>query len=290
MTHTILRWFGIYITLVEPWAQLLRQRVFRKQKIIKHHIFSSIWSSIKSEIPTVENNTSCPLNNEVVDAAVIVDQTVSSIITDAKWDFSKAVSCIPTVIKERIFGCHIPSDLRPDSRVWVHSANGEFSSKIAYEFKRPKGMLKEWWQWLWSKSITPSKSCFVWKLLHNKLWNWLGLKLNFSYPILCWNDVWSLCNNFGAGQCKSVVGAVVIYVLNVTWLARNKIRFHNAKMNFSAATSYIMEVVSLAGSVSSVTKNSNMQDFIILKSFKVTIRPPKAPVIIEVIWKPPPRN
>ncbi|XP_058775252.1 uncharacterized protein LOC131649507 [Vicia villosa] len=227
---------------VEPWAHFLRQRVFRKQNIIKHHIFSSIWASIKPEMPTMENNTSwllgcgskislwydawcgSPLSNDLVDAAGIVDQIVRSIITDGKWDFSKVVSCIPTAIKERISGCHIPFDLRPDSKVWVHSASGEFSSKIAYEFKRPKGFLKEWWQWLWSKSIPPSKSCLVWKLLHNKvpmdeqwrrrnfafpsrcnlcneaeettphlffnykfssqLWHWLSLKLNFSFPIL----------------------------------------------------------------------------------------------------------
>ncbi|XP_058783723.1 uncharacterized protein LOC131658448 [Vicia villosa] len=222
-----------------------------------------------------------PLHTELAYAAAIIDQKVSSIITDGRWDFSKFVSCIPIALKERILSCHIPFDLRPDSKVWMHSVTGEFFAKIAYDFKRPKGLHKAWWQWLWSKSIPPLKSCFVWKLLHNKVptdeqWRW--------------NDVWSLCNKYGAGQCKSVVGAAVIYVLNVIWLTRNKFRFHNAGMNFSAATSYIMDAVSLAGSASSTAKHLNVHDFIILKSFKVSIRPPKAPVIMEVIWKPPPRN
>ncbi|XP_058759058.1 uncharacterized protein LOC131632300 [Vicia villosa] len=124
----------------------------------------------------------------------------------------------------------------------------------------------------------------------SQLWKWLCYKLNFFYPILGWNDVWSLCNKFGASQCKNVIEAAVIYVLNSIWLARNKIRFQSTKMNFSTATSYIMEAVSLAGSVALATKHLNMHEFTIINSFKVIMRPLKAPNNMEVIWKPPSRN
>jgi hypothetical protein len=39
------------------WAILLKDRVFRKGKTIQHHIFSSIWSSIKEEFNVLKDNT-----------------------------------------------------------------------------------------------------------------------------------------------------------------------------------------------------------------------------------------
>jgi hypothetical protein len=32
------------------WARLLKDRVFRNNRPIQHHIFSSIWSSVKEEV------------------------------------------------------------------------------------------------------------------------------------------------------------------------------------------------------------------------------------------------
>lgn len=40
----------------EDSALLLRSQVFRGKRVITHHIFSSLWSSIKSEVSTLENN------------------------------------------------------------------------------------------------------------------------------------------------------------------------------------------------------------------------------------------
>jgi hypothetical protein len=38
------------------WALLLKDRVFRKGRVIHHHIYSSIWSSIKEEFDVVREN------------------------------------------------------------------------------------------------------------------------------------------------------------------------------------------------------------------------------------------
>jgi hypothetical protein len=43
----------------------------------------------------------------------------------------------------------------------------------------------------------------------------------------------------------------------------------------------------LSRNCTSLTSNSTISDFEILKFFKVVIHPPKAPRIIEVIWSPP---
>ncbi|KAK2426743.1 hypothetical protein QL285_025379 [Trifolium repens] len=39
------------------WAKLLRDRVFKKGRPINHHIFSSLWSSVKAEFVTIKDNS-----------------------------------------------------------------------------------------------------------------------------------------------------------------------------------------------------------------------------------------
>lgn len=51
-----------------------------------------------------------------------------------------------------------------------------------------------------------------------------------------------------------------------------------------------MAIVSIARSFVTYASHLSIRDFVIPNSFKVIIRPPKAPNIIEVIWNPPPRN
>ncbi|XP_058773463.1 uncharacterized protein LOC131647572 [Vicia villosa] len=73
-------------------------------------------------------------------------------------------------------------------------------------------------------------------------------------------------------------------------MARNKVRFHNNFCSVFSSISYILAAVSLAGNCSSATSFVNMDDFMIIKKFNVTICPPRAPNISEVIWKPHPRG
>jgi hypothetical protein len=44
----------------ESWARLLRSRVLRKDVTIRHHIFSTLWSSAKNEFLVLKEN-SCRL-------------------------------------------------------------------------------------------------------------------------------------------------------------------------------------------------------------------------------------
>jgi len=39
------------------WARIIRSRTIKDGKIIKHHIFSSTWSSVKSEHSVILENT-----------------------------------------------------------------------------------------------------------------------------------------------------------------------------------------------------------------------------------------
>jgi hypothetical protein len=45
------------------WAKLLKDRVLRGKKIIHHHIFSSIWSSVKDEFNVLMSNSILLLGN-----------------------------------------------------------------------------------------------------------------------------------------------------------------------------------------------------------------------------------
>jgi len=47
----------------EDWALLIKDRVFRNSKPIKHHIYSSLWSSMKEEFKDINNNTFWLLGN-----------------------------------------------------------------------------------------------------------------------------------------------------------------------------------------------------------------------------------
>jgi hypothetical protein len=45
------------------WAILLRDRVFKKGKAIRYHVFSSLWSGIKDEFAVINDNSVWLLGN-----------------------------------------------------------------------------------------------------------------------------------------------------------------------------------------------------------------------------------
>ncbi|MCH91212.1 RNA-directed DNA polymerase (Reverse transcriptase), partial [Trifolium medium] len=47
----------------EDWAKILRFRVLRKGKAINHHVYSSIWSSVKNEVQVIYDNSCWKVGN-----------------------------------------------------------------------------------------------------------------------------------------------------------------------------------------------------------------------------------
>ncbi|XP_058775770.1 uncharacterized protein LOC131650043 [Vicia villosa] len=246
----------------------------------------------------------------------LVDHKVSYIITNVDWDFSLSSSPIPLLLQQRTRKVYIPHDLKAHTRVWIHSSNGECTPKMCYDFKRPCVILLGWWRCIGSKAIPPSKSCMVWKLIHNTipsndqwkrrgftlpsrcdlcnedeetshhlffhckyaswLWAWVGSMFWFHDSIHCWEDVKKIFSKKASGQCRVLHYATVISVFNAIWQARNKVRFQNIGFIFSYSISCILDVVSIDGN-NADESYLDMQDFMILKSFHISIRPPKAP-------------
>ncbi|XP_058784485.1 uncharacterized protein LOC131659290 [Vicia villosa] len=237
------------VTSSDPWVLLLRKRTLRKESI-------SFW---------YDNWCGDPFHLEVDDPNGLIDQKVSEIFVNGDWDFSKSATSIPLPVQRRIRSIFIPHDPCADARVWKHSSKGELSSNLCYNFKRSRGTRSDWWRWIWAKTIPPSKSCMVCKLLHNRIatddqwkrrnfsfpsrcdlcqeeeesshhlffqcnfatqiWMWVGQRLHFNGLINCWDDVYRLLSKKTSGLCKAVYKAAVIFAFNAIWHSRNKVRF-----------------------------------------------------------------
>jgi len=84
--------------------------------------------------------------------------------------------------------------------------------------------------------------------------------------------------------------SAIINIINNIWYCRNHIRFQAKVHNWRLAINNIISAVALSGNNTSKFSNSSVRDLIILKKFSITIHPPKAPNIKEIIWQPPYAN
>ena len=87
-------------------------------------------------------------------------------------------------------------------------------------------------------------------------------------------------------QCKIVLQATIINILNTIWYNRNQSRFNDKKIDWGIAINNIISAVALSGNNTAKASNSSIRDFTLLKKFNIRIKPPKPPIILEVIWSP----
>ncbi|GAU48070.1 hypothetical protein TSUD_324930 [Trifolium subterraneum] len=213
------------------WAKLLKDRVIRGNKIILHHIYSSILSSIKEEFSAITENSIWLLGNGE-DINFWNDNWCSTPLYE---QFN-----IPQHISQQ---ATIPLEPSQNKLLWKHSDTGEFQLKDAYHFKHQQFQDLPWAKALCNIDIRPSKSLFVWRLMHNKVPTYENLM--------------------------------------------NQARFNNKILNWKTVISMIISCTSLSGNNTRLHSSNSIRDFTILKTFKVTIHHPKAPIIKEIIWQPP---
>ncbi|XP_058738176.1 uncharacterized protein LOC131610264 [Vicia villosa] len=111
-----------------------------------------------------------------------------------------------------------------------------------------------------------------------------------SFSIIGWLDIWRLLDMDGAVQCEIIYKVTVVCLLNSIWKARNMVRFNDTLISFSSSISSIMATVFSAGNAVSIDSYIGIEDFVILKNFKVSIRSLRAPNNREVLWQPLPRG
>jgi hypothetical protein len=252
---------------------------------------------------------------------------VSDFIVNTHWCIPFCVSLSFPEVKHLAEQVTIPLEASEDKLVWKNSNNGDLSFKETFEFKYGIGQNITWAKTIWSPDIPPSKSLLVWRLMHNKvptddnlmtrgihspsmcsscnsqvessfhlffectfamkLWNWLFSIINIYIQFTSVHDVWSLLDRNWSPQCTLVIKACLINIINIIWFRRNHIRFQGKSLHWKSAISLIIAQTSIAGNNTNKSARGDMREFSILKACKVTIRPPRAPNIKEVIWSPP---
>jgi ribonuclease HI len=322
--------------------------VLRGRRVISHHIYSSIWSSIKSEFVDIlmnsgwlvgnGNNINFWLDNWCGDSLVSqlniptylhshLKATVSDFIVNKQWNFPFSVLMSFPSIKQIVEKVTIPIENSEDKIIWRGINDGNLSFKEAFLYKYGTGQNINWAKTLWNQDIPPSKSLLIWRLMHNKtptddnlmtrglqlpsmcsacnadsetsfhlffkckyalnLWNWLFSIINISVQFGSIDDFWLLLNRDWSPQGKIVLQACMFNIINIIWQNRNNTRFQGKHMHWRAAINLIIAHTSLSGNNTNKTFKGNMQEFTFLKACKVNIKPPRAPIIKEVIWAPP---
>jgi ribonuclease HI len=172
------------------WAVLLRDRVFRKGKAIRYHVFSSIWSSIKEEFDVIKDNSVWLLGNgqninfwhdkwcgdplvEQLHIPVHLRHSLSSLVSDfisnGQWTIPSQLSTMFSSLFSIVSKVSIPMEACNDKFLWQHSDSGDLELKHAYIFKSQHVQDLHWAKAIWNIAIPPSKSLMVWRLMHDKM-------------------------------------------------------------------------------------------------------------------------
>jgi len=196
----------------EDWARLLRSKVLRGMRVISDHIFSSLWSSFKSEVGTIQANSSWIiglgeninfwLDNWCGDSIANhlnfpqhlqsnLTAMVSDFIDNFQWRFPRGFSLIFPSITQPVSQVSLLVEDWQDKLAWKHNNTGELSFKDSFLFKYGVGQNVHWAKYVWSPDIPPSKSFFVRRMLHNRAPTDENLMLRgSSLPSMC-----SSCNS-----------------------------------------------------------------------------------------------
>lgn len=100
--------------------------------------------------------------------------------------------------------------------------------------------------------------------------------------------VFNVCSRKMSSQPKDVILVTIVNTFWVIWHCRNKIRFDDIKViRLKAAVNLIIANTALTGNLSSGSISASIDEFVMLKSFSLTYKPCKAPIIKQVNWFPP---
>ncbi|CAJ2644894.1 unnamed protein product [Trifolium pratense] len=320
----------------------------RSYGIIDYHISSSIWSGIKHHIPSVTDNTCWQLGKGVqinfwTDSWVgdplvdlldiprhyhaLLQAKVAHFIANDHWLIPHSITSSYPNLVPLLNSVTIPISKTNDELRWIHSDSGVLSFKDAYLFHRPIEQHIPWAKIIWCDDIPPSKSCLMWRIMHNRLptddlfsrrgcyivskcdlcgeaaetihhifcdccfskdiWHWFASVLSLHVVTSTVSSIFDICNKNWNSQCKTVVISAVVNIFNTIWWCRNQHRFEGKSIHWRSAVNSIISNVSLSGNLSKKASFISMQEFIILKAFNVNVHHPKAPVIKEVLWQPP---
>jgi len=255
---------------------------------------------------------------------------IQDFITDYHWSIPISVQIKFPQLGPILDQVCIPKVPLEDKLVWKHSTSGCLTFTEAFSHKTSIGQNMHGAKIIWSIDIPPSKSMMVWRLMHDKLptddkmmergskmasmcsnckshaessshlflhcsfafkvWNWFPSILNFPLNFRATCDIWKISDRIWTPQCKIVIIACLVNILNTIWYTRNQARFQNKNIDRKVAINMIISSTAFSGNSTLKTSAVDMTEFRILKALKINIHPPRAPTIKEVLWHPPISN
>jgi hypothetical protein len=99
----------------------------------------------------------------------LLTSTVSDFIVNGSWSIPSQVSLVYPSLSSFVSHVTIPFEHSQDRLLWKHTDNGDLQLKAAYQFILQQFHDLNWAKQIWSIDIPPSKSMFVWRLMHEKV-------------------------------------------------------------------------------------------------------------------------
>lgn len=156
--------------------------MLRKHGVVSHHIFSSTWPSIKSQISVVKENcgwqlgsgadinfwTDLWLSEPLVNMSNIPDHLLNQLnarvedfIINDKWNvLRQPLSLFPDLLR-MLQIVDIPQFDAIDQLVWTNSFTGVLTFRDAYLHFKPAGQSLHWAKLIWNSAIPPTRSFLV---------------------------------------------------------------------------------------------------------------------------------
>ncbi|GAU24780.1 hypothetical protein TSUD_356100 [Trifolium subterraneum] len=119
------------------------------------------------------------------------------------------------------------------------------------------------------------------------LWQWLGELLHTVFDRADFLAIFRSCNPSWCSQVKELSLAAIIHTFHTIWMARNVIRFNNAKISLHAAKTKIQMLIAASTEMVKGVAVSSMETLEILHTLKVEVRYAPAPTVTLVLWTAP---
>ncbi|MCH79772.1 RNA-directed DNA polymerase (Reverse transcriptase) [Trifolium medium] len=128
----------------EDWAILLKSRVLMQKGIISHHIFSSIWSSIKASHYDIMDNSTWLIGR---------GDYINFLLDD--WSCQPLVQTvhISAKVSQFISKVYIPLEARPNILSWNDTSSGLLNFKDAFLFHGKVGHHIDWSKLIWTQLV-----------------------------------------------------------------------------------------------------------------------------------------
>jgi ribonuclease HI len=118
-----------------------------------------------------------------------------------------------------------------------------------------------------------------------QLWLWLGSLLDIVFDCSSFTTIFDSLNSSWGAYLRDVATAAIIHVIHTVWLVRNGVRFSNTKFSVQAATSKVLNSITMSAKM--IFSLSKTADNRILQQLHILPPAHKTAATILILWKTP---